>query len=187
MAITKIEIHRNIAQNDSRIIYAVNTINSSTPGDTIRIHFHENIGGSVQDALDLIDAIESSDAEVKIILVFKNYAVSAAAFIMCYFGFYNVVTPNITVQLDGNVCVVYHKPRAESNIHTYFASNLFSHKYALYPKILQFIIDMTPTFDDVFESMLNGCQQKSIRIAPHMKSVYNINGDVSVIFKGGPL
>ncbi|MBD8129223.1 hypothetical protein IFU23_24255 [Pantoea agglomerans] len=185
MAKKRIDIQREIKVNDVRITKAIQDIEAATAGDRVTIYFNDNIGGSIQDALTLIEAIERSDPAIRIFLIFKTYAISAAAFIMCYFAFYNVVTTNVRVQLDGNVCVVYHKPRAETALHTYFASGLFDHLQ--YQPVLEFIKYITPTFDDVFDSLLTGCQSKGIRIAPHMKSVYNINGDVSVVFNGGTL
>lgn len=181
----KIYIHNNIKSNDPRITHAINEINNSTSYDKILIYFSHNSGGAIQDAVALIDAIEKSNPAVRIILIFQTYAVSAAAFIMCYFAFYNVVTTNVSVQLDGPVCVVFHKPRVVIQNFTHFASGLFHDcKYA---DPIELVKSTTPAFDEVFESMYFACYRKKIRIAPHMKSVYNMNGDVCVTFSGGPL
>lgn len=182
----KIQIFHEIKENDARILEAIKEINGATSSDKVLIYFNNNAGGAVQDAVDLIAAIESSNPAVQIVLIFHQYAVSAAAFIMCYFAFYNVVTPNVRVELDGPVCVVYHKPRVEiDGLHTYFASDLYHDR--TYPTVIQFIKGITPSFDEVFEKLFKACYSKNMRIAPHMRSVYNMNGDVSVIFSGGPL
>lgn len=104
---------------------------------------------------------------------------------MCYFAFYNVVTTNVTVQLDGPVCVVFHKPRVVIQNFTYFASGLFHDR--TYSAPIELVKLTTPSFDEVFESMYYACYRKEIRIAPHMKSVYSMNGDVCVTFSGGSL
>jgi hypothetical protein len=185
MAQHKIYINNRIDSNDSRISRAITAITNASPSDKILIYFNQNNGGAIQDAVSLIDAIESSNPSVQIILIFKNYAISAAAYIMCYFAFYNVVSPNVSVQLDGSVCVVYHKPRVMTKMFTYFASGLYHDRN--YPPEIDFMKQITPFFDVVFQSMFDACYKKDIRIAPHMKSVYNMNGDVSVTFSGGPL
>lgn len=182
----KIRIFWNIDSKDARITTAINAIQSATSADKILIYFNNNTGGALQDTINLIMAIEKSNPAVQIILIFHQYAISASAFIMCYFAFYNIATPNVRVQLDGPVCVVYHKPRIEINsLFTHFASNLFHDR--TYPKSIQFIKDITPLFDAVFNSLFMGCYAKKIRIAPHMRSVYSINGDVSVTLSGGLL
>ena len=181
----KIYINDRINSNDSRVSLAIATIANASPKDKVLIYFNQNIGGAIQDAVDLIAAIESSNPAVQIILIFERYAISAAAYIMCYFAFYNVVSPNVSVQLDGAVCVVYHKPRAMTPYFTYFADGLYHDRN--YSPQIEFIKQMTPYFDEVFKSMFDACYKKNIRIAPHMKSVYNMNGDVSVTFSGGTL
>lgn len=185
MTIHKLYIHNKIESNDSRISRAITTIENASPSDKVLIYFIQNNGGAIQDAVDLIAAVESSNPSVQIILIFQKYAISAAAYIMCYFAFHNVVSPNVSVQLDGSVCVVYHKPRAITPMFTYFASGLYHDR--IYPREIDFVKKITPYFDDVFQSMFDACYKKNIRIAPHMISVYNMNGDVSVTFSGGPL
>lgn len=152
----------NIEANDSRITHAINEINSATSSDKILIYFSHNSGGAIQDAITLIDAIENSNPTVKIILIFQKYVVSAAAFIMCYFAFYNVVTPNVSVQLDGPVCVVFHKPRVVIQNFTHFASGLFHDR--TYSDPIELVKSTTPSFDEVFESMYFACYRKKIRI-----------------------
>lgn len=182
----RIDISRNIDKNDPRITLAINAIQNAENGDTIIIRFSCNAGGAIEDAVLLISEIEKSSPSVKIVLIFESYAVSAAAFILCYFSFYNLVTTNVIVQLASPVCVVYHKPRAVTELHTYFASNLYHDR--TYHGAIKFIADITPTFDNVFNAMFDACyDKKNIRIAPHMRSVYNMNGDVSVMFSEGRL
>ncbi|NWA64147.1 hypothetical protein HX773_24940 [Pantoea sp. B9002] len=178
-----ITISNNIKINDGRISHAISRISNVSPGTKIIIRFDHNSGGAVQAAVDLIEAIELSRPAVNIVLVFKGFAVSAAAFILGYFGFYNVVTPNVIVQMDGPVCVVYHKPRVSIGDYDHFASGLYPDRK--YPKAVEFVRDMNPTFDAVFLSIITACYAKKIRVAPHMESVYNMNGDVSVMFKDG--
>lgn len=182
MAEIKVRIWNEIQQNDVRITDAINKIQTAAYGDRVIIYFNNNAGGSIKDAVNLIGAIESSSSTVKIVLVFKNYAVSAAAFIMCYFSFYNVVTTNVTVQIDKRVCMVYHKPRAINRLNTFFATDLYPDR--TYPNAIEFVRQITPLFDVVFNAMFKACYAKNIRIAPQMKAVYNVNGDVSVIFRG---
>lgn len=124
----------------------------------IVICFDQNSVGAVQAAVDLIEAIELDRPAVNIVLVFKGFAVSAAAFILGYFGFYNVDIPNVIVQMDGPVCVVYHKPRVSIQDYDHFSSGLYPDRK--HPKAVKFVRDMNPTFDAVCSNIIIACYAK---------------------------
>lgn len=180
-----ITISNKIDTKDPRIQHAINRINSAPDGTTLIIRFDHNCGGAVQEAMDLIEAIENCNSVITIILTFKGYAVSASAFILGYFAFYNVVSTHVVIQMDGPVCLVYHKPRLNINNIDYFSSVLYPDR--TYQQPLEYLRRITLIFDTVFSSIITSCYTKKIRIAPHMTSVYNMNGDVCVMFKDGKI
>lgn len=168
-------------ENDKRVHNAVKGLNSAHSDSVIVIVFKNNGGGHVESVERLIRAIEKTKAK-KVQLVFHGFAVSAAAYIFAYFTFY-APKDHIFPIVNSQLCMVYHKPRVEktnvlvfSNYITDVSTNEPSKKH---------ILKITPYFDNVFQAMIDILKLLNFNIAPHMKEIYNINGDVTIIFNKG--
>ncbi|WP_413737913.1 hypothetical protein ACL2XP_06975 [Sodalis sp. RH21] len=134
---------------------------------------------------ELIVAIDNCPSDRLIVLVFTGYAISAVAYLLAYFAFYSVTRENVIVQAQGPLCLVYHKPRIKKYAVTLFANSLDSKN--TYSKEVECMRKYTMNFDHIYDALERACIKKGIEIAPHMKAIYNMNGDISVTFNGGPL
>lgn len=178
-------IEGNIRINDARVDNAIASLSENTGHSKVIIRFYHNAGGAIETTLRLTEAIKRCHPHRQVILVFKGYVASAAAFILATFAFRATPAPNVIVMNEGPVCVVFHKPRVVAGKYLYFSNSLYACQ--LYNDTLEFLKLITPRFDELFFRMMNYCERKKIPLAPHMASVYAMNGDVTLILKSGKL
>lgn len=122
-------------------------LDAAVDGDVIVIHMPYNGGGEVDAAIDLLDSILASQAEVWIEI--DRYVASAAAFIYCWFYFKPV--EHVRVRTRGEqALIIYHRPRMCVSSHIAFLDGLSEgDQYYAYLK------HHTDLFDQLFDVILN--------------------------------
>lgn len=170
-----------IKRNDNRIQHILNFIKTDTTNRKLVIIFNYCNGGSVPITEALVDALKLINNR-SVSIVFNGYAISAAAYVLAYFAFYNI-KKNIIVSATQPLCVCYHRPRLKVGNQHIFASDII-HKKSL-TNAESYIIKMTSEFDRVFSAMWQTLEQLRWTIAPHMPDVYHNKGDVTLPFNKG--
>ena len=165
---------------DQAILDITDYLDTATETDKAHILFKNHQGGHVDAAELFIDAVEQSKIG-RIEITFDRFAISAAAFIYAYFVYY-ASSSRVVVKTDNPLCLVYHKPRMKKDGCILFDHHIID-KQTTTPQV-RYLLRVSKRFDDVFQSMWTAVQ-KMIDIAPHMKDVYNNNGDVSIVFQKG--
>ncbi|MBM5073253.1 hypothetical protein HYO02_22195 [Vibrio parahaemolyticus] len=167
--------------DDPRVKEAVDYLNSACGNTRVLISLPNNRGGHVESAERLIRAIEKTNA-FKVELVFSGFAISAAAYVFAYFSFY-APQEHIHTRANKKLCLVYHKPRfTQKNVIVF--SNSIIDKSTNDPS-KKYLLGITPEFDKVFNEMCGVLLEIGYEIAPHMEAIYNVNGDVSIVFDEG--
>lgn len=174
-------LQKSIDKKDARVYEIINFLNNDKSNRKVVIRFNYNGGGSVPVVEELVDTLMSID-DREISLVFTGYAISAAAYVLAYFAFYNQKN-NIIVSATEPLCVVYHRPRLLNGRMHIFVEDIPSGRKLTESE--KYIIRMTSEFDKVFESMWQTLERLNWTIAPHMPDVYTNKGDVSLPFEKG--
>lgn len=178
-------INNRIDRSDTRIERVIVSLNDPKKVNKLILRFTDNHGGAIEPVIRLISAIDNSPAQREILLVFTGYAISAVAYLLAWYVGDCGPRKNVQVYAGNRLCVVYHKPRIRL-----FNIELFSS--SLYPDVrygpqAERVRQYTRSFDKAFNSLLQTCAEKGIRIAPHMDTIYHLNGDVTIIFNKGKL
>jgi len=167
--------------NDSRINDAVDYLNKACGNSKVLISFPNNQGGHVESAEKLIRAIENTNA-CKVDLLFSGFAISAAAYVFAYFSFY-APQEHVHTRVNKKLCLVYHKPRFIQKNAVVFSNSIIDQSTQNLSK--KYLLGITPEFDKAFLTMYGTLLEIGYNIAPHMEAVYNMNGDVSIVFDEG--
>jgi hypothetical protein len=126
----------------------INALGQAIEGDDIKVLLPYNLGGSVDAALNLIKAVETTQGNVVVEL--DRYAISAAAFIWVWF-LLNPTT-NVIAQTTGQpALLVYHRPRITVDEHLLFLDDIDDeHQQDLKKPLLKGIV----IFDEIFEKLI---------------------------------
>lgn len=125
---------------------AIEALINAYDQEEIKILLPYNSGGSVHEALNLIDAIAKTKASV--IVELDRYAISAAAFIWVWF--FLRPEPHITVKTTGQPAViVYHRPRVIVEDHYLFLDDLPDDH-----DLRMSLTGSTDLFDQLFEELI---------------------------------
>lgn len=153
---------------------------TAPPASCVYLLITNNCGGAVNDAERLVRGICKND-HIKIHLIFRGYAISAAAYVYSYFVFYDAKHQHVVIEAGTPLCVVFHKPRIIRNQALSFANNIFENRQPIdvYNK---YLLAISKEFDEIFNAMHGILLAEGELIAPHLKDVYNMNGDVSFTF-----
>lgn len=169
-------IKYQIEFNDENIQNCIRYLNRANESHKVTIEFIDNAGGSVFDTHALIEAIETTLAE-KVILIFKNYAISAAAYLLCYFQTdYN--DDKVVIETSPNLCCVYHRPRITNEKGIHFANSIDPDENEAFEI---YLIVMSYCFDVVFNKLVKAFFPDDKNYAELAKKMYNSNGDVAFI------
>lgn len=165
-----------IKHKDENILNCIEYLNQAGDSDTVSIEFIDNAGGSVVDIHALIEAIESTEAQ-KVILIFKNYAISAVAYMLCYFQI-NYVSDKIVIETSPNLCCVYHRPRIEDETGIYFANTI---KPQTKDSAQIYLLVMSYCFDVVFYKLVEKIFPTNKNYSEMAEKMYTSNGDFAFI------
>ncbi|WP_323890718.1 Clp protease/crotonase-like domain-containing protein [Aeromonas caviae] len=128
---------------------ALVALDEAVDGNDITIKLPYNGGGSVDAAIDLIEAIKDTKASVTIEI--DRYVISAAAFIYLWF----VVYPEAHVEAKTTgapAILVYHRPRVIVDEHLAFLNDL-NDQMEEWESLKEF----TDIFDKLFEYLIAAC------------------------------
>ncbi|EGR0063729.1 TPA: hypothetical protein I7753_21920 [Vibrio vulnificus] len=132
--------------SDATVTPAIEALQNAEEDATIKILLPYNVGGSVGSAVNLITAVDETNAQVVIEL--DRYAISAAAFIWAWF--FLRPKANVTVQTTGAPAVlVYHRPRIPVNDHLLFIDDLVDGH-----DLKDSLQEATDLFDELFEELI---------------------------------
>ncbi|RZI28238.1 hypothetical protein EUX58_02010 [Pseudomonas sp. 770NI] len=141
----------------------IDELNNAQAGSNFELHLRHNGGGCVKTMIDLIVALNSTQADV--IITFGRYVMSAAATIWLWFLVRE--TPNVRslYPLKPGV-VMYHRPRRMlGGEYICFANEVDPASPLKGPLLKQFQL-----FDDLFyevhDSLLKHAPDGSVRVAP---------------------
>lgn len=122
-------------------------LDTAVDGDVIVIHMPYNNGGEVDAAIDLLDSILESKAEIWIEI--DRYVASAAAFIYCWFYFKPV--EHVRVRTRGaQALIIYHRPRMCVSNHIAFLDGLKEGD-----PYFEYLRHHTDLFDGLFDVILD--------------------------------
>lgn len=168
--------------SEAKVRPICNDLDSAVEGQVIVIEMPYNGGGEVQAAIDLLDSILETKAEVWIEI--DRYVASAAAFIYCWFFFKPV--EHVRVRTKGEqALIIYHRPRMCITEHIAFLD-------ALNPgdAYYEYLKHHTDLFDNLFDVILSEFGYQESKGAPfshkgseythqlhHMKLAYYANQD----------
>jgi hypothetical protein len=141
-------------------------LDQAVEGDVIVIHMPYNNGGEVDAAIDLLDSILETKAEVWIEI--DRYVASAAAFIYCWFYFKPV--EHVRVRTRGlQALIIYHRPRMCISQHIAFLDGLNQGD-----PYYDYLKHHTDLFDGLFDVILSefGYQESNGTPYPHQGSEY---------------
>jgi len=149
----------------------------------IRVSY--NHGGEIVVMRNLVQLIETTVTTYQNIyfdLRFGGFAVSAAAFLFLYFGYYSML-PRVRVASTVRLCVVYHKPRTEwkrYNKKRLIFANQQKDFNLLTTREKQDLIKYTSEFDRILDNFIEILEeQNGTAVDQHLKDSYNANGDMS--------
>jgi hypothetical protein len=128
---------------------ALEGLDKAIEGDNLLIRLPYNGGGSVDAAIELIEAVQKTHATVTIEV--DRYVISAAAFIYLWF----IVYPELHVEARTTgepAILVYHRPRIIINDHLAFINDL-TDKTQEWETLKEF----TEIFDELFDLLLSAC------------------------------
>jgi hypothetical protein len=191
----KFEIKDKFDSNDSVFKNMVNTINNYNNANKLRliINITYNEGGEVAIMFDFVATIENAvlnNSNLYIELRFGDFAMSAAAFVFCYFVFYANI-PRVRVISNTRLSVIYHKPRMKKrNTTIYIFANDPIKMNGLSKPQQTDLISYTHRFDEVWNAVVTLYQVGGVEFDPYLLSSYNSNGDFAFtlsnqVFKGG--
>lgn len=160
----------------------VQDLDGAVDGDVIVIRMPYNDGGDVEAAIDVLDSILETKAEVWIEI--DRYVASAAAFIYCWFFFKPMEHVRVRT-LGERALIIYHRPRMCISDHIAFLEHLNEgdpyHKYLRH---------YTELFDSLFDLVLSSFGYEEVNGSPltkdgtdythqlhHMKLAYYANQD----------
>ncbi|MDT8883205.1 hypothetical protein PGN69_04920 [Klebsiella aerogenes] len=155
-------------------------MHSAQPKSCVYLLITNNCGGAVNDAERLVRGICKYN-HIKIHIIFRGYAISAAAYIYSYFVFYDARHEHVVIEAGTPLCIVFHKPRIFRGQVFSFANNIFENA-KLTDKTDKYLLTISKEFDAIFNAMHSILLAEGELIAPHLKDVYNMNGDVSFTF-----
>jgi len=195
MAERKFEIKDKFDSNDPTFQTISDAIKSYNNASKLRmiISITYNEGGEVALMFDFIATIEKAvltHSNLYIELRFGGFAMSAAAFVFCYFVFY-IEVPRIRVVSNTRLAVIYHKPRMKKKDSTIFIfANDPIKMNGLSKAQQQELIGYTQRFDEVWSAVVTVYQVAREEFDPYLLSSYNSNGDFTFslsnkVFKGG--
>lgn len=121
MAQRKFVIKDKFDSNDPVFKSLTDTISKYNNTNKLKliINITYNEGGEVAIMLDFVATIENAvlnNSNLTIELRFGGFAISAAAFVFCYFVFYADI-PRVRVLSNTRLAVIYHKPRMKQKTH----------------------------------------------------------------------
>lgn len=195
------EIKKGIYSGDqvfSNIIRDINNFGGAAYKYNFVIKISYNEGGEVSTARNFITIIENAIltyGNLSFDLRFGGYAISAAAFIFCYFNYYTN-TQRVRISSGTRLCIVYHKPRIKiqypNSTFLIFNNDSNAKKRISIPQ-RQSLLDMTQEFDDVLQAFVaqynKAGARTGLKFDQHLLESYNTNGDLSFtlspqVFKG---
>lgn len=153
--------------------------------DKIRfiINISYNHGGEIAVMRDFVAIIETAATRYENLtfdLRFGGFAVSAAAFVFCYFVYFTKI-PRVRVSSGVRLCIVFHKPRSlkpyGSKVITVF-DNKEADKKKLTRKESDELADWTKEFDEVLEATVETIEAAGGKFDQHLLDSYNSNGDL---------
>ena len=159
------------------------------------INISYNHGGEIavmRDFVAIIEAAATRYANLTFDLRFGGFAVSAAAFVFCYFVYFTK-TPRVRVSSGVRLCIVFHKPRSlkpyRGKLITIFDNNE-DDKKKLTQAESEELANWTKEFDEVLEATVEAIELGGGKFDQHLLDSYNSNGDLSFtlypqVFKGG--
>ncbi|MGL6359833.1 hypothetical protein ACSZNK_18915 [Aeromonas hydrophila] len=134
---------------DETVAESLQALNDAVNGDEITIRLPYNGGGSVDAAIELIEAVK--DTEANVIIEVDRYVISAAAFIYLWF----IIYPEAHVQARTTGepgILVYHRPRIAIDNHLAFIDDL-SDDTSEWDSLNEF----TGIFDKLFDLLITAC------------------------------
>ncbi|KTS17638.1 hypothetical protein RSA31_21485 [Pantoea dispersa] len=195
MAQIKFVIKDKFDSNDPVFKRLTDTISNYNNVNKIKliINMTYNEGGEVAIMLAFVATIEKAvlnNTNLTIELRFGGFAMSAAAFVFCYFVFYADI-PRVRVLSNTRLSVIYHKPRMkQQNVSNFiFANDPIKMTKLNKPQQTE-LISYTNQFDDVWDAVVAIYEMGGEAFDPSLLSSYNGNGDVAFtlsnrVFKGG--
>ncbi len=195
MSQIKFEIKDKFDSKDPVFKKIVDLINGYNKPNKLKliIQITYNEGGEVAIMLAFVATIENAvlnNPNLSIELRFGGFAMSAAAFVFCYFVYY-VTIPRVRVISNTRLSVIYHKPRMQilGSSGYIFANDSIKMKKLSNAK-QQELIDYTQRFDDIWNAVVSFYKVGGVEFDPYLLSSYNNNGDVAFplskqVFQGG--
>jgi len=142
--------------SDNTVRPVITALEQAKVGEPILIHLPYNSGGSVHAALDLINAIATSQADI--VIEVDRYVISAAAFIYCWFLVYKEDHVQVTTT-GANTLMIYHRPRlVVADRYLGFIDDIDPEAGDDWEE-LKFLTDL---FDNVFDEILNALEQNVV-------------------------
>ncbi|QNF24857.1 hypothetical protein FT673_13125 [Aeromonas hydrophila] len=134
---------------DQTVAASLHALREAVDGNEITIRLPYNGGGSVDAAIELIEAVKDTDARV--VIEVDRYVISAAAFIYLWFCIYPEA--HVQARTTGEPAIlVYHRPRVIIDDHLAFISDLTADA----PE-WDTLNEFTGIFDQLFDYLLAAC------------------------------
>ena len=120
-------IKKDFGSSNERVIRRAIECLKANHQEVITIKVMNNYGGVVFLAKELIDAIWHTTSSVHV--VYSGFIVSSAAFLFAATDILESHKANVVMELEDDVCLVFHKPRIElSNGKKYFHNSANLHE-----------------------------------------------------------
>ncbi|EMN4847055.1 hypothetical protein RFH71_005100 [Klebsiella pneumoniae] len=195
MAQIKFVIKDTFDSNDPVFKSLTDTISNYNNVNKLKliINITYNEGGEVAIMLAFVATIEKAvlnNSNLSIELRFGGFAMSAAAFVFCYFVFYADI-PRVRVLSNTRLSVIYHKPRMkQKKVSNFIFANDPIKMKKLTKKQQTDLISYTNQFDAVWDAVVAIYEMGGGAFDPSLLSSYNGNGDFAFtlsnrVFKGG--
>lgn len=184
-------LNRRISGNDKAYDKIKNfIIDNGSNGQEykITIGIYHNIGGVVsvmQKFIIMLEDAHLNHPNLRFKLVFVGFAMSAAAYLYCYFTFGPGLDLDRIEVEKKPICIIYHKPRVnhvvQSKKITIFANNSETMSF-LTPKDADNLKKETESFDELLELTISVLALADYPIAMHLINSYHNNGDMAFTF-----
>lgn len=161
----------------------------------IIINLAYNHGGEIaimREFVSFISTAATKHDNLRFELRFGGFAVSAAAFVFCYFVYFAEI-PRVRVRSLVRLCIVFHKPRSLKQIgnqEIIVFDNQEDQKNQLTLAEKRELAKWTNEFDEVLDATIETIEAAGGKFDKHLIESYNTNGDLSFtlypqVFLGG--